>query len=112
VGVGEPAAGRQHRPTVTELYLGEAPLHVPGTQHGHRAQDEVADEDDEVAGLGEQTGGAGGLDGVGQARGVGAEERAEDVGVKWRPEGKCLQEVVDGRVERLEEVAEAFGEPG
>jgi hypothetical protein len=45
-----------------------AALHVAGAEDRH----EVADEDDQLATVGEQTGSAGGLDGVSEPGGVGA----------------------------------------
>lgn len=83
------------RPTVAELDLREAPLHV-----GHRPQRLVADEDDEVTGLGGESASTVSI----SPAGSGVQESGKDVGVKCRPERECIEEVVNGRMESFDEV--------
>lgn len=87
--MAQASAGVEHRTAVAERHLGEAALHVADAQDRH----EAADEDDQLATVGEHLGGAGGLDGVGEPGGVGAEEFCQYVGVK------CLDQLVNSRFE-------------
>ncbi len=56
--------------------------------------------------------GADGFEGVGQTGGVGAEQICQDVRVKWRAKGKCLDQLVNDGFEGFEQATEAFGEAG
>jgi hypothetical protein len=70
----------------------------------------MAAKDDQPTTVGEKPGGATGFDGVGECGAVGAEEFCPYHGGKWRPEGKCPDQLPFRRLERLDRVTKPLGE--
>jgi hypothetical protein len=114
-GAQQPAARGEHGAAAVQLDRGQPALQLAAAQHRCEPQEQRLDDRDQLAGLAQQAGGHGGLDGVidttatAVARGA-AEEGAQHLAVQRGAQRHRLQHGVHAGLQRVDPVAQALGE--